>query len=191
MQTGREILEYASLNKRVIAAAIDIFILLLILVPIMNPITEYVFAGRGADVLLNELSMDVGDDAAVTGEMVIKKLSGEDFFQKYFLIQFIIMLIMCVYTLGFWVSYGVTPGKWIVGCKVVDAESLEKPSLLKAIIRLFGYIASAAPIGLGFVLIAFSDTKQGLHDRIAGTLVINFKHDFRNFENLRNRLFKR
>ncbi len=191
MQENDQVVKYSTLNKRVIAAAIDIFILMLILAPIMNPLSNYIFDGRGADVLLNELSIEAGGDTIVTGEMVYNKFSQEGFFRKYFIVQLITLSIMCAYTLGFWIRYGTTPGKWATGCRIVDAKTLEKLSYKQAIARLFGYGISAIPIGLGFVMIAFSETKQGLHDKLAGTAVVNFKHNFTKFEAFRNRLLGR
>jgi uncharacterized RDD family membrane protein YckC len=38
--------------------------------------------------------------------------------------------------------------------------------------RLISKIFSAIIIYIGFIMIAFTDKKQGLHDMIAGTLVV-------------------
>jgi uncharacterized RDD family membrane protein YckC len=40
------------------------------------------------------------------------------------------------------------------------------------VIRLLCYLLSAAPLYLGFLWAAFDRRKQGWHDKIAGTVVI-------------------
>ena len=39
------------------------------------------------------------------------------------------------------------------------------------LVRMGGYLISALILGIGFLMIAFSADKRGLHDRIAGTYV--------------------
>ena len=41
-----------------------------------------------------------------------------------------------------------------------------------AALRFVGYIVSGVTLGAGFLLIALSDDRRGLHDRIAGTRVV-------------------
>ncbi|MCE2991877.1 MAG: RDD family protein [Candidatus Jidaibacter sp.] len=188
MQERGQVVEYASLNRRIVAASIDLLILILVLAPIMGFISDIVFAGRSSDILLNELSLEVTDSDKITGEMIFVKLWENDFFKNYLIVQLISFMLIGVYVISFWFLYGSTPGKWMCACKVVTAKDLGKPSLLRLIIRFFGYIMSAVPLGLGFIMVAFSDNKQGLHDKIAGTAVVIFKHDFTKFNELRSKL---
>ena len=80
--------------------------------------------------------------------------------------------LLCVlYYLWFWAVRGATPGKSLLGL-VIRTESGETPiGLKRAALRLIGYLASSLVLGLGFAMIAFSEDKRGLHDRIAGTRV--------------------
>jgi uncharacterized RDD family membrane protein YckC len=41
--------------------------------------------------------------------------------------------------------------------------------------RYFAKIISAIILGIGFLMIAFTDKKRGLHDMIASTLVIKVR----------------
>ncbi len=64
-----------------------------------------------------------------------------------------------------------TLGKMALDLKVTDLE--KKPiSFGKASGRFFGKILSAIILGLGFLMIAFTEKKQGLHDQLAGCLVL-------------------
>lgn len=62
-------------------------------------------------------------------------------------------------------------GKKMVGLKVTD-ENGERISFGKANGRYWSKILSALILCIGFVMVAFTEKKQGLHDKIAGTLVV-------------------
>ena len=44
-----------------------------------------------------------------------------------------------------------------------------------ALLRLIGYLASAMILYVGFLMVAFTDRKRGLHDMIAGTVVVRVR----------------
>lgn len=71
---------------------------------------------------------------------------------------------------------GQTPGKMVVGIKVVDARG-NKPGLGTAALReIPGKILSlVVPIFLGFLWIIWDERKQGWHDKIADTYVVRVK----------------
>jgi uncharacterized RDD family membrane protein YckC len=73
---------------------------------------------------------------------------------------------------AFWRYCGATPGKLAVGVRIVDARTGGTPATGRLVLRLLCYILSAAPLYLGFLWIAVDRRKQGWHDKIAGTLVI-------------------
>jgi uncharacterized RDD family membrane protein YckC len=64
-----------------------------------------------------------------------------------------------------------TVGKRIMGLQVTDAEGGQL-SFLRALMRMLAKVVSSIPLGLGFVMAAFTARKQALHDFIAGTLVV-------------------
>ena len=66
---------------------------------------------------------------------------------------------------------GATVGKMAMGLRVVTDQG-ERLSFLNATGRYFAKIISAIILCIGFIMIAFTDRKRGLHDMIAGTLVI-------------------
>jgi uncharacterized RDD family membrane protein YckC len=65
-----------------------------------------------------------------------------------------------------------TPGKKALGIKVTDLNG-KRISFGRASGRFFAKYLSAALLCIGFVMIAFTKRKQGLHDMIAGCLVVN------------------
>jgi uncharacterized RDD family membrane protein YckC len=64
-----------------------------------------------------------------------------------------------------------TIGKRALGIKVTD-EAGDRISFGRATGRYFAKIISTIIILIGFIMIAFTRKKQGLHDMIAGTLVV-------------------
>lgn len=64
-----------------------------------------------------------------------------------------------------------TFGKQILRIRVTGLQG-EKIDYKKAFIRNICKIISALIIGIGFIMVLFTDKKQGLHDIIAETLVV-------------------
>lgn len=77
-----------------------------------------------------------------------------------------------VYYVGFWTWRGQTPGKMLLGLRIVRDSDAVKPGLARSILRYVGYIISGIPLFLGFIWIAFDGRKQGWHDKISGTVVL-------------------
>ena len=65
-----------------------------------------------------------------------------------------------------------TPGKMAVGIKVVRTNG-ERISLLRGIGRYFSTILSALILMIGFLMAAFTQRKQALHDIVCDTLVVD------------------
>jgi len=74
-----------------------------------------------------------------------------------------------------WKYYQATPGKMIFKATIVDAKTGGKPTLKQWIIRYLGYFVSLLPFGLGYFWVAFDKKKQGFHDKLANTIVIQSK----------------
>ena len=65
-----------------------------------------------------------------------------------------------------------TLGKMALGIKVTDLDG-NKIGFAKATGRYFGKLISAVILLIGFIMAAFTAKKQGLHDMMAGRLVLN------------------
>jgi uncharacterized RDD family membrane protein YckC len=64
-----------------------------------------------------------------------------------------------------------TPGKLAVGMIVIDLDG-KRISFGKAILRTLSKILSGLILYVGFIMIGFTEKRQGLHDMIAGTTVV-------------------
>lgn len=82
-------------------------------------------------------------------------------------------IIYFILIIMFWVNWdGQTPGKKLLGLKLVQSDGSSPISYSQAILRYVGYIISAAIICLGFIMVGFTRQKKSLHDILAGTLVV-------------------
>jgi uncharacterized RDD family membrane protein YckC len=82
-----------------------------------------------------------------------------------------VLLLAGIYFVFFWTLTGQTPGKMIMGVRVVTLDG-EPLSLGRSIRRAFGYLVSALIFYLGFIWILIDNRRQGWHDKLAGTCVI-------------------
>ncbi|MBX4209320.1 RDD family protein [Candidatus Parcubacteria bacterium] len=69
-------------------------------------------------------------------------------------------------------SYGATIGKRIVGAEVVPEHGGDLTWMTVVMREVLGKIVSSAIINIGYLMVAFTARKQGLHDKIAQTLVV-------------------
>lgn len=68
-------------------------------------------------------------------------------------------------------AYQATPGKMALGLRVTDLNGLPI-TFARATGRHFGKMVSAIICYIGFIMAAFTERKQALHDQMAGTLVL-------------------
>jgi len=72
----------------------------------------------------------------------------------------------------FWRYKQATPGKMVIGARVVDANTGDSLSIGRCVTRYVGFIIASLPLGLGVIWVAFDRRKQGWHDKIAGSVVV-------------------
>jgi uncharacterized RDD family membrane protein YckC len=65
-----------------------------------------------------------------------------------------------------------TPGKLAIGIKVVRTDG-EKISFLRGFGRYWAYLLSGLILCIGLIMAAFTERKQGLHDLMCDTLVVD------------------
>ncbi|MGB5223762.1 MAG: RDD family protein [Arenicellales bacterium] len=87
--------------------------------------------------------------------------------------QVIMLVASWVYFAGLESSvWQATVGKKMLGMQVTDTSG-ERIDFIKATIRYLSKFLSSFFLMIGFIMVAFTEKKQGLHDFIAGTLVEN------------------
>ena len=82
------------------------------------------------------------------------------------------LLASALYSILLWVNWnGQTIGKKAMKIKVVGKER-KALDYKTAIIRFIGYLVSGVVFCLGYFWVIWDDEKQGWHDKIAGTYVV-------------------
>jgi uncharacterized RDD family membrane protein YckC len=78
------------------------------------------------------------------------------------------------YFVAFWSTTGQTPGARVMRFRVL-APGAERGHIgpRRAIVRLLAMTLAAIPLLAGYFMVLFDDRRRGLHDRMAGTVVID------------------
>lgn len=84
----------------------------------------------------------------------------------------LILLAAPAVLLAWWLFQG-TPGKLQLGCRIVDARDGGRPRFWQLLVRLLGYAVALAPAGLGLLWMLWDRRRQGWHDKLARTLVVD------------------
>ncbi|HSQ41099.1 MAG TPA: RDD family protein [Fibrobacteraceae bacterium] len=101
----------------------------------------------------------------------------EDVLRDSMLINIPGLLLEAFYQVYFLSRYGGTPGKMLMGLRVISADG-NPLSVAHALGRYFSFWFSAISLGLGFLIILFDPQRRALHDHIARTRVIYFRTPF-------------
>jgi len=78
--------------------------------------------------------------------------------------------VSAAFHVTFWRLYGQTPGKWLMGIKVVSLGG-GPITVARALVRFVGYLVSALPFYAGFLWM-LGPSRRGWHDRLARTEVV-------------------
>ena len=169
-------MEYATLHRRLIGAAIDVLTVSLLLMP-FNAFMEYIISG--SKNVSHYVDRYLENHNKVAGGQSLNVLDMFDYLlesgslQNWLVIQVFSALLLASYFIGFWYkNNGMTPGKFIAGCKVISDNKNTDLTLIQCIIRFFSYIISIIPLCIGFLISLFTKRNQCLHDKIAKTLVV-------------------
>lgn len=82
------------------------------------------------------------------------------------------IILSAIYYIASWARTGQTVGKTVLGVQVITSHG-ERLPWGRSIVRYIGYVISGLLLSLGFLWIVFDPKRQGLHDKLAGTYVIN------------------
>ena len=142
---------YVGFWLRFAAAIIDTFVVTAVILPLL-----LLIYGKGL------FAIDIDPDLVKTLQNFVPEFG--EFVIKYILPAIAIIL--------FWMFKSATPGKMAINAQIVDAKTFGKPSTRQLIVRYLGYYVSSFPLMLGLFWVAFDKRKQGWHDKLAGTVVI-------------------
>lgn len=154
---------YAGFWKRVAAYLIDGLVLTVVSWLVILPVLGLV--GIGASSM--EYSEDMMMDEEAAAGMAAMVMGG-------------MMMLFVVIAAAGWLYFALmessskqgTLGKMALSIVVTDLNG-NRITFGRATGRYFGKILSGMILYIGYIMVAFTEKKQGLHDMIAGTLVVN------------------
>jgi uncharacterized RDD family membrane protein YckC len=140
---SRETAPYAGLASRALAFGIDL-------------VLAYLLFLVGATIVALVVSL-VGD---LRPAWLFGILAGAGWF-----------LVVGSYFVFFWTLGGQTPGMRLLHLRVAAAHG-DPPSVLRAVLRFGGLVLAIIPMFAGFVPVVFDRRRRGVHDMLAGTVVV-------------------
>jgi uncharacterized RDD family membrane protein YckC len=136
---------YAGIATRAIALAADVAIVQVI-----------VFAGGAVLALVASLAGGIDLDDTVTRILAAAAWAGA----------------VCTYFVMFWATAGQTPGMRMMDLRVCTAGGA-LPGVGRSIVRVVGLALAIIPLFAGFLPVLVDDRRRGLHDMLAGTVVLH------------------
>ncbi len=79
--------------------------------------------------------------------------------------------VVSTYFVLFWSTAGQTPGMRLMGLRVMTPRG-EHPGIARSVVRLIGLGLAILPLFLGFLPVLIDARRRGLHDFLAGTVVL-------------------
>jgi uncharacterized RDD family membrane protein YckC len=141
--------QYAGFFTRLVAYIIDRLV--------VSGITALI--GLGVSLALNALNLNEWLAAGSTGAIIVALL-----------LFALVVLVRLFYNLGFWMLAGQTPGKRVMGVRIVRTDG-QRLKWGNAIRREVGYGISTI-LFLGYLWVLVDNRRQGWHDKLAGTMVV-------------------
>ena len=83
----------------------------------------------------------------------------------------VVVVTAGVYFIFFWTLLGQTPGKMLLGVKIVSLDGSQL-TFWQALRRFIGYFLSALALYAGYWWVLIDNRRQGWHDKLAGTIVV-------------------
>jgi len=141
--------------------------------PRTGPVPDAGIATRGVGLVLDAgivaLTFLVG--AALVG--LVSSLVGH--LRPHWLVGTITgsawVLLEVIYFVGFWAAGGQTPGMRLMRVRI-RTRANEAPGVGRSLVRFVGLVLAIIPCFAGFLPVLVDERRRGLHDFIAGTVVV-------------------
>lgn len=159
---------YGEVLDRAVASAIDLGLLYLVFNNLFRWVSAILYANiDGALLTQAESHMEASQKIAL---FIQSGAAG-----MWLLNSLLQLTILGVFIVTMQCAWGTTPGKWLMGLRIVRRGNFETPSHWRYIVRFLAYIPAALPLMIGILWASFNKERRGWHDMIAGTVVLNIR----------------
>lgn len=164
---------YANFQDRLVAGAIDIALLFIV----FQDLFKWLFSLRVQHFSPEDLSPPATPEFEFAStpdqiRMFVEHLYEIGFAQVWLENIFYQSVIIGIAFVTMWHMFQTTPGKYLIGLKIVEKTTFAQPSLKQYIMRYLGFYLSMPPFMIGFATLGFFKHNQAWHDQIAGTVVV-------------------
>jgi hypothetical protein len=162
---------YVTGFRRYISVLLDLIIIVLFL-QFCSLAANQLFTNSEDRKVLSEIIAKYQVQAPISAE---EKAMQSRLGKLWILNQIVQFIMLFSYVAYMWIRFAATPGKLLLGLRVVDEQTFGKMTLKQVTKRFFSFILSVAPLFLGFIWSNFDKRCQTWHDKIAGTVVVTSK----------------
>ena len=158
---------YDDVYARGVASCIDVMLVFLLFEWLFTRINQHLLMGLDREKL--------GQIDPAAGITAVVSMMHEAHFFSYWLMNSAIQfaLIGVVYVGVQW-AFHTTPGKWLLGLKIVRRhDHTQLPSRMLYIWRYVAYLVSCAPLMIGVIWASFNKERRTWHDIVSGTVVLD------------------
>lgn len=141
---------YAGLQLRIVAFILDVLVLISF---------GMLFVAAAAAFLVVDSGFNDGNP------------SDRSFYVAAAIVLVYVLVFVPLYHILLWSWRGQTVGMMAVHIKVLSRNG-GRVTRRRSALRLFGYAASVLPLFLGLLMALFDRKRRTLHDRLAGTVVV-------------------
>jgi uncharacterized RDD family membrane protein YckC len=164
--------KYATFHRRMLAAALDSFLILLFVAPVIDWLFATIYGPVPIDWTALGDAMNREPDQQAANALFWQTLYDSGFVKRWLINGVWQFIVLGAVTGICWRKWSATPGKMLLRIKVVDAKTEGPISNRQILLRLLGYAVSTAFFLAGFFWIGLDKRRQGWHDKLAGTVVI-------------------
>jgi uncharacterized RDD family membrane protein YckC len=159
---------FGDVYERTLAAGMDMWIAFTLLDIPFRSLTNFLYADIDRAALVTSTQADSSAE-------MIAQMWDAGIAQVWLMNSSLQILIIGALVVACQCAYGTTPGKWIMGLRVVDAKTLQPLSWWRYVVRFFAYLPACAPLMIGVIWMTFNKRRRGWHDCLAGTVVLNLR----------------
>jgi uncharacterized RDD family membrane protein YckC len=150
---------YAGFASRLMAFIVDV-----VLVSLLFVSTTWIIS-------VTVTTLRIGSYLGISLNSIPGASAAADIVTSPAFVALVTMLFIMAYHVFFWLFAGQTPGKALLGLRVVSMNG-ERLRPWRAVLRYLGYYLSALALFSGFAWVLLDDRRQAWHDKLAGTVVL-------------------
>ncbi|QKX01968.1 RDD family protein [Wolbachia endosymbiont of Cruorifilaria tuberocauda] len=162
---------YVTGLKRYVSILLDLIIIVSFL-QFCSQNMNHLFINSEDNKVLSQISAKYQMQVSLSTE---ERAVQKRFVKLLILNQIAQFVALFTYIIYMWIKFAATPGKLLLGLRVVDVQTFKKVTIKQATKRFLSILLSSIPLLLGFLWSNFDKRCQTWHDKIAGTVVVTNK----------------